>query len=102
MSPSLEDRIAALPAHLREKLLRRMAGASGPDGGLTENDEAVAEPVIAPVPRTGPLPMSFSQQRLWFLAELEPDAVGYNSCFGLRLTGDLDAGALRRAIAGVV
>nr|QUJ09168.1 Lon21 [Streptomyces sp.] len=103
MSPSLDDRIAALPAHLREKLLRRMAGApgEGEDGGPAE-DGAAAEPVIATVPRTGPLPMSFSQQRLWFLSELEPDAVGYNSCFGLRLTGELDAGALRRAIAGVV
>ncbi|MEU1799623.1 amino acid adenylation domain-containing protein [Streptomyces sp. NPDC019937] len=103
MSPSLEDRIAALPAHLREQLLRRMAGASAPggDGGPAE-DETATEPAIATVPRTGPLPMSFSQQRLWFLHELEPEAVGYNSCFGLRLTGELDAGALRRAITGVM
>jgi amino acid adenylation domain-containing protein/non-ribosomal peptide synthase protein (TIGR01720 family) len=103
MSPSLDDRIAALPAHLRERLLRRMAGApgQGEDGGPAE-DGTAAETAIATVPRTGPLPMSFSQQRLWFLSELEPDSVGYNSCFGLRLTGELDAGALRRAVTGVV
>ncbi|MEU7091591.1 amino acid adenylation domain-containing protein [Kitasatospora aureofaciens] len=92
MSTSREDRIAALPAHLREQLLRRLAGASGP----------AEEPGIPTVPRTGPLPMSFAQQRLWFLHELDPESVGYNSCFGLRLTGELDAGALREALVGVV
>ncbi|MFE9116185.1 amino acid adenylation domain-containing protein [Streptomyces sp. NPDC007172] len=103
MSTSREDRIAALPAHLREQLRSRLAGApeQGDDCGVTA-DGTVGERAIAPVPRTGPLPMSFSQQRLWFLSELEPDAVGYNSCFGLRLTGELDAGALRSALTGVV
>ncbi|MFI2612140.1 amino acid adenylation domain-containing protein [Kitasatospora sp. NPDC018619] len=100
MTTSREDRIAALPAHLREQLLRRMSGASGPDEGADAGP--AEEPAIPAAPRGGPLPMSFSQQRLWFLSELDPEAVGYNSCFGLRLTGELDAEALREALAGVV
>src|SRR5207237_362993 len=60
------------------------------------------EDVIAPVDRTGEIPQSFSQQRMWFLHEFEPNSVGYNSCFGLRLLGELDEPALKAALDGVV
>lgn len=102
MPTSREDRIAALPLHLRRQLERRLTGETASDVGGGSGGEAAEETTITAVPRTGPLPMSFAQQRLWFLSELDPDAVGYNSCFGLRLLGDLDAGALRRALTGVV
>src|SRR5918992_808542 len=55
-------------------------------------------PVIRPVPREGGLPLSFSQQRLWFLHEFEPESAEYNTYAGLRLRGELDVTALRAAL----
>ncbi|MBA5872920.1 MAG: amino acid adenylation domain-containing protein [Nitrospira sp. CR1.2] len=45
--------------------------------------------------REGPAPLSFAQQRLWFLSQLEPESWLYNLSFGLRLRGPLDVDALR-------
>jgi amino acid adenylation domain-containing protein len=57
---------------------------------------------IVPVRRDTALPMSFAQERLWFLAQLEPENPFYNSPFALRLKGPLDQTALRAAIASLV
>ncbi|HEX8275245.1 MAG TPA: non-ribosomal peptide synthase/polyketide synthase [Longimicrobiaceae bacterium] len=68
-------------------------------GGAGEADGA---PPIARAPRDGPLPLSFAQQRLWFLHRMEPESPAYNVPAALRLRGRLDAAALERALAGVV
>lgn len=93
MGQSRQERIDALPPHLRELLRGKLAA---------EQPAAPDEDVIAPVDRTGAIPQSFSQQRMWFLHEFEPNSVGYNSCFGLRLLGELDEPALKAALDGVV
>jgi amino acid adenylation domain-containing protein/non-ribosomal peptide synthase protein (TIGR01720 family) len=51
-------------------------------------------PPLAPAPRGGRLPLSFSQQRLWFLDLLEPGTATYNVPSGLLLVGPLDVAAL--------
>ncbi|MGV9405991.1 amino acid adenylation domain-containing protein [Streptomyces sp. NPDC003667] len=54
---------------------------------------------IAPADRTdGPLPLSFAQQRLWFLDQLEPGRAEYAVPFALRVSGALDTGALDAAL----
>ncbi|MBL1121027.1 amino acid adenylation domain-containing protein, partial [Streptomyces sp. 110] len=67
-----------------------------------ERDDA-ARPPLGPMPRTGRLPLSYAQQRLWFLEELEGDrAAAYNIVVGLRLRGPLDREALPAAVGDVV
>ncbi|MET0400710.1 MAG: amino acid adenylation domain-containing protein, partial [Longimicrobiaceae bacterium] len=63
---------------------------------------AVGMPPLVAVDRAGPLPLSFAQQRLWFLHRLDPGGVAYNVPAVLRLRGPLDARALRRALAALV
>ncbi|HSK75059.1 MAG TPA: amino acid adenylation domain-containing protein [Thermoanaerobaculia bacterium] len=60
------------------------------------------EPPIAPVPRTGDLPLSFAQERLWFLDRFQPGGTAYNMPVALRLEGDLDLPALAGALAEIV
>ncbi|MCC7213835.1 MAG: amino acid adenylation domain-containing protein, partial [Nitrospira sp.] len=58
-------------------------------------------PALTAGRREGPAPLSFAQQRLWFLAQLEPESWLYNLSFGLRLRGPLDVDALRRSFEAV-
>ncbi|MFH8989500.1 non-ribosomal peptide synthase/polyketide synthase [Streptomyces sp. NPDC017940] len=103
MTSSKRDRADALPADLKEALRRRLAGragatgAAGPDGAPD-----AARRGIPRADRTRPLPLSFAQQRLWFLDRLSPGDAGYNSAVALRLTGPLDRTALSRAIDTLV
>ena len=53
---------------------------------------------MIPVDRTGPLPLSFAQQRLWFIDQFEPGSPLYNIPFSLRLTGRLDVQAVNSSL----
>ncbi|WP_019305241.1 non-ribosomal peptide synthetase, partial [Xanthomonas oryzae] len=60
-------------------------------------------PAIVPADRSAALPLSFAQQRLWFLAQLDPQAgLAYLMPNGLRLHGRLDRRALRLALNRIV
>ncbi|RKH24695.1 non-ribosomal peptide synthetase, partial [Corallococcus sp. CA031C] len=90
MSNDLQKRLAALPPEKRELLLRKL-GKAAPRETLT------------PRPRTGNrFPLSFTQQRLWFLDQLEPGSTVYNIPMALRVEGALDASVLERALEEVV
>jgi amino acid adenylation domain-containing protein/non-ribosomal peptide synthase protein (TIGR01720 family)/FkbM family methyltransferase len=62
---------------------------------------AVEAPPIELVPRDGELPLSFAQQRLWFLDQLVPDNPFYNLASAVRLAGPLDVYALKRTLKEV-
>lgn len=84
--PALSERQQAL-------LQQRLRGRS----------DAGAE--VRPAPRadrSAPPPLSFAQQRLWFLDHLEPGGSTYNMPSALRLSGPLDTGALGRALNEIV
>ncbi|HTI22872.1 MAG TPA: condensation domain-containing protein, partial [Kutzneria sp.] len=90
MTTSRQSRIDALPAELREQLRRRLAGRAKASDGIPRAD------------RSSALPLSYAQQRLWFLDELRPGESEYNSAVALRLAGDLDVAALSAAIGALV
>ena len=47
-------------------------------------------------------PLSFAQQRLWFLSQLEPDSSAYNESRAIRLCGSLDVEALQKSLNQIV
>ena len=65
-------------------------------------EAASTRPPLRTAVRDEALPLSFAQQRLWFLHRMEPESPFYNIPLAIRLTGELDADALRRALAEVV
>ncbi|MGJ5892712.1 amino acid adenylation domain-containing protein [Streptomyces niveiscabiei] len=54
------------------------------------------------VAHDGPLPLSYAQERLWFLDDFTPGSVDYNLMTTLRLTGPLDTEALQNAVDALV
>ncbi len=71
------------------------------DAARREGEGVVLPPLVA-VDRSGPLPLSFAQERLWFLHQMDPRGAGYNMPFPSRVAGPLDVGALRRALGALV
>ncbi|HEX3093000.1 MAG TPA: amino acid adenylation domain-containing protein, partial [Candidatus Angelobacter sp.] len=58
-----------------------------------------------PLPRSGQsieLPLSFAQQRLWFLEQMDPGNAVYNIPLALRLKGELDQPALQKSLESIV
>ncbi|WP_387468318.1 amino acid adenylation domain-containing protein, partial [Photorhabdus sp. RM323S] len=62
-----------------------------------DTQDSTALPAIIPVSREGRLPLSFAQQRLWFLAQLEGVSETYHIPLALHLRGQLDMVAWRQA-----
>jgi amino acid adenylation domain-containing protein len=88
-----ERRGALSPAKqaLLARLVRGGATAVRPDADA-----------IRPRADAGPAPLSASQQRLWFLHQMEPASAAYGIAGALRLRGALDAAALDRALTEIV
>ena len=79
-----------LPASLNESKRRGLPGG------------AEAAPQIVRVERDGPLPLSFAQQRLWILDQMEPNNPMYNIPRTLRLRGKLDVDALTKSLNEII
>src|SRR6185295_1066922 len=68
-------------------------------------DRGIEAPPIRPVPGSTSgidLPLSFAQERLWFLDRLQPGTAAYNVPLALGLDGDLDVEALAASLREVV
>ena len=65
---------------------------------------ATAQAVLpmARISREEPMPLSFAQQRLWFLAQLEGASQAYHMAYGIRLKGELKREALQQALGRLV
>ena len=60
-----------------------------------------SRPGIVPRSNFETLPLSFAQQRLWFLSESHPDSAAYNVAAGYRLAGSLDLEALEKSFSEI-
>src|SRR5579863_3609592 len=88
----LRERIASLSPEKRRQLelfLRQRAGQPQP-------------PSTIPRCGGGPQRLSFAQERLWFIEQLEPAEGAYNLAWALRLRGALNVDALQQALDAIV
>jgi amino acid adenylation domain-containing protein len=77
-------------------LARRLERAQQDDSGAPEMLP------LSRVERNNALPLSFAQQRLWFLDQLEPGSVAFSIPLAVRLRGRLDVATLARTLSEVV
>ncbi len=70
--------------------------------GKRKEDSGVSLPPIEKINRNQDLPLSFAQQRLWFLSQLEPNSPAYNIPSAFILEGNLNSQALEKSILEVV
>ncbi|MEV6095201.1 amino acid adenylation domain-containing protein [Nocardia sp. NPDC051981] len=75
------------------ELARRLDGESAP---------AAAGPALGSLPRPNRVPLSFAQQRMWFLNRFDPNSAVDNMPLAVRLSGALDVDAMRAAAADLV
>ncbi|MCY1022339.1 non-ribosomal peptide synthetase [Pyxidicoccus sp. MSG2] len=76
--------------------------SSSDEGTRQRGDAPGRRPPLTHQPHGGEAVQSFAQQRLWFLAQLDPGGFAYNAPFATRLTGPLDVGALEAGFQEVV
>ncbi|MDO7899400.1 non-ribosomal peptide synthase/polyketide synthase [Pseudomonas citrulli] len=65
-------------------------------------EQADREPPLLALPRAPLMPLSYAQERQWFLWQLAPDSTAYHIPAALRLRGALDVPALRRSFDALV
>ena len=61
----------------------------------------VEAPAIEAVSRERELELSYAQQRLWFIQQLEPESAAYNIPLGVRLQGEMNQAALRQSLGEI-
>ncbi|MFG2043711.1 amino acid adenylation domain-containing protein [Dactylosporangium sp. NPDC048998] len=90
-----EDRLARLTPEQRAAFAARIRGGAGQAATEPGSDgPRPGEAGIAP-------PLSFGQERLWFLEQLHPGSGAFNEYVALRLDGPLDLAALEAALGGL-
>ena len=88
----LQQRISVLPPAKRRILQRSLLGKV----------TSVPELQIPRRNQRDPVPLSSAQEGLWFLDQLEPGAVAYNSPIGLHLEGKLNVPVLHECLRAIV
>src|SRR5262249_4877317 len=98
--------VSRLRGTLGVELPLRDLFASPTIGDLAARIEALQPGLTAPALRVrrevGPAQLSFAQQRLWFLQQLMPGNPFYNMPIRLRLSGELNVGALQASLDALV
>lgn len=69
---------------------------------LMKVEQKLETPAIISVSRSGNLPLSFAQARLWLLEQLYPGSLTYNDLSGLRLIGSLNVAVLEQSLGEII
>ena len=88
---NLLDRIADLPPEKRALLLQKLNQKKANPTKITRQNRT-----------SNTFPLSFAQQRLWFLDQLDPGNTTYNICSVGRITGNLDLIALQQTFNAII
>src|SRR5438270_520157 len=90
MSASHNERRAKLSPAKQSLLQQRLQGEQPKRSSITRRTDRHE------------FPLSFAQQRLWFIHQLDPSSAAYNISYVVRLRGTLDCQAVQRAVDAVV
>ncbi|GCE14614.1 non-ribosomal peptide synthetase [Tengunoibacter tsumagoiensis] len=94
MTADKQSKLAGLSAQAQDLLFQRLQ---------QKKKQSRLPETIPEQPRTGSsFPLSFAQERLWFLAQMEPETVHYTICRAVLIQGDLLISALEQAINRLV
>ena len=94
--------LESLPDEVRAAISEHETGLMAFVAQMSKSADAPKAKKIEPAPRDQPLPLSFAQERFWFLSQLEEDSSAYNIVFPMRLRGPLDGDALERSLAEII
>lgn len=94
----LQSRLNQLSPEKRQLLLQKLTPPKSPPPA----DHNGHLPHLTPAERTTPAPLSFAQQRLWFLDQLEGQSAHYNECSAQLLEGVVNIPALEHALQTIV
>ncbi len=79
-----------------------LLGLAGTIDEARRGQQKLLAPPITPHEREAEVPLSYAQQRLWFLDQLQPGNPSYNIALALRLTGHLEIAALHHSLDAMV
>lgn len=103
----MQDDVTQNPETM-DDLGKRIAALSPAKRALLElrlQKQSLASPAIQTIPRRTiqeAIPLSFAQQRLWFLDQFEPNSPLYNITKALRIRGDLHSEALQKTLDAII
>ena len=96
-----EDFLSDITWELGEELgYERIEETRGDDFQTRSKHESLT--ILQPIPRTGNLPLSFQQQRLWFLDQMEPGSASYNIPVAMRVNGKLNIDATIQSLNEII
>ena len=93
-NPTIESFAAAIAA--------KIPAEGSAQGEGTQPSEGATIPPLVPQSRPALLPLSYAQQRLWFIDQLQDSSTEYNVPNAFHLWGDVDVPALERALSTIV
>jgi amino acid adenylation domain-containing protein len=101
---NMESRVPPLTAEQRTLLEQRLLARTANRGARTDNGDAGSGDAIPRLPRSSAqsFPLSFAQQRIWFLEQLNPGSASYNVPSAFFLKGPLRLDCLEASLAQVI
>src|SRR5581483_1854832 len=96
LNQNLSEKLTNLTPQQRASLVQRLTQSAAEHATSGNTLE------IQPAPESSYYPLSYAQERLWFLDQLEPGNRAYNIAGAVRIEGPLDVAALERVVAEIV